>query len=54
MFWNGYVKGVPFASGRYMKGLSFLSKMVYKKGLKLRARLIGQLRIGNLFSQYFG
>ena len=25
------MKGVPFANGRYMKGLSFLSKMVYKR-----------------------
>ena len=25
------MKGVPFANGRYMKGLPFLSKMAYKR-----------------------
>ena len=31
MFLSRFVKGVLFSNGRYMKGVSFLPKMVYKR-----------------------
>ena len=38
-FWAKYVKGVQFANRGYMKGVPFLSKMVYKK---VRGWTLGQ------------
>ena len=32
MFLSRFVKGVLFSNGRYTKGVSFLPKMVYKRG----------------------